>query len=259
MSAPTVSQYDPVAESYERWIVPKFRVVAEALAAFADPREDADILEVGAGTGGLSRHVVAHLGARGRLTVTDVSAGMLAVARRVVPAAAPARRRAGVAFQEADLARLPFHDGRFDMLLSQFTPLLDAPATIREAARVLRPGGRLVAAIWGLEYGELTLLNAARRDAGIGPYPAVPVATLLQRLRRAGFHEIETQTRSFEVSHDDVEAYLVYRSSFGAPTVWSTEVVERYRDAFRSRVEATWGSGPVVTDWRVRLIAATRR
>lgn len=259
MSAPSGTQYDPVAESYERWIVPKFRVVAEALAAFADPGEDADILEVGAGTGGLSRQVLARLGTRGRLTVTDLSSGMLAVAERVVPGAGAAGRSPDVAFQEADLGRLPFPDGRFDMVLSQFTPLLDTPGSIREAARVLRSGGRLAAAIWGLEYGELTLLNAARSDTGIAPYPAVPVATLVRRLRRAGFHGIETQTRAFDVSHDDVEAYLAYRSSFGAPTAWSTDVVDRYRHAFRSRVEATWGSGPVVTDWQVRLIAATRR
>jgi ubiquinone/menaquinone biosynthesis C-methylase UbiE len=60
--------------------------------------------------------------------------------------------RAGVAFVEADAARLPFGDESFDVVYSYntFEHVAQPDAALSEAIRVLRPGGRLY-----LDFGPL--------------------------------------------------------------------------------------------------------
>ncbi len=76
------------------------------------------------------------------VVATDLTPEMLAVARRL----AGERALTNVAFQEADVRALPFPDASFDIVTCRTAahhyPELGAP--VREMARVLRPGGRLV-------------------------------------------------------------------------------------------------------------------
>jgi demethylmenaquinone methyltransferase/2-methoxy-6-polyprenyl-1,4-benzoquinol methylase len=98
------------------------------------------VLDVATGTGLVARELVARHGCR--VVGVDQSAGMLAEARRRVP---------GLELVQASADSLPFADGEFDALT--FTYLLryvdDPAATLRELARVVRPGGSIA----GLEFG----------------------------------------------------------------------------------------------------------
>ena len=71
--------------------------------------------------------------------------------------------RAGSRFVQGEAERLPFDDGEFDALT--FTYLLryvdDREATMRELARVVKPGGR----IGMVEFGVPRVAAAARRLA----------------------------------------------------------------------------------------------
>jgi SAM-dependent methyltransferase len=73
---------------------------------------------------------------------SDLSAGMLRHA-----AQAAARTGLRVPLVQGDAQRLPFRDGAFDVVFTAFgaVPFVaDSAAVMREAARVLRPGGRFV-------------------------------------------------------------------------------------------------------------------
>ena len=99
-----------------------------------------DVLEVGCGTGTLLADLVA---AGYRCRAVDASHQMVAAAQ----AALRRRRLDGhdVQIAQARAQALPFADGSFDTVVSTFpTSYIADPATIREIARVLRPGGRLV-------------------------------------------------------------------------------------------------------------------
>jgi demethylmenaquinone methyltransferase / 2-methoxy-6-polyprenyl-1,4-benzoquinol methylase len=105
-----------------------------ALVAAIDPRPGERALDVATGTG----LVAAELAASGADVVgLDQSEEMLAVAR--------GRLGARVTLLRGEAERLPFADGEFDALT--FTYLLryvdDRAATMRELARVVRPGGRI--------------------------------------------------------------------------------------------------------------------
>ena len=98
-----------------------------------------DVLELGCGAAQAGRWLVAQ-GAR--VTAFDVSHGQLLVAREL-------DRRTGVSVPtvQADAQRLPFRDASFDVVASAFGAIpfvADSAGTMREVARVLRPGGRFV-------------------------------------------------------------------------------------------------------------------
>lgn len=256
-----MGQYDDVAEAYERWIVPKFRPAAEVLLAAAALQPGDRVLEVAAGTGGLARLVLPVLGASGSLTVTDLSSEMLSVARRVLEGAAPpAPAGPALRIEAADLADLPLADGSVDVVLAQMTPLLDLPAGIAEAARVLRPGGRLVALTWGSRYTERDLLDAARTEAGLALNPPATLGQVPGRLRSAGFVDVRRRTRTVAVVHDSVEAYLAYRASFGSPPAWTAAERDRYQQALeRAARAAARPDGRLRLTWSITLVSALRR
>jgi SAM-dependent methyltransferase len=77
-----------------------------------------------------------------RYVAADVSTDMLARAR----ARAAALGRDDIEFVEADIERMPFDDNEFDLCVSYngLHCLPDPAAAVREIARCLKPGGRLV-------------------------------------------------------------------------------------------------------------------
>ncbi len=95
-------------------------------------------LDVCTGTGKLARLLQRRVGPRGSVTGVDFSTAMLAIARRQV---------AHVDFREGDATRLDSIDGAsVDAVTVAFglRNVADRPAAVREAFRVLRPGGRYV-------------------------------------------------------------------------------------------------------------------
>jgi demethylmenaquinone methyltransferase/2-methoxy-6-polyprenyl-1,4-benzoquinol methylase len=138
------ARYDELSAALSFWQDPRWRrALVDAVAPAAGER----ILDIATGTG----MVAAELLARTRdCTVVglDQSAEMLARARARF-ASGPDRER--VELVEGQAERLPFADESFDALT--FTYLLryvdDPPATMRELARVLKPGARIAS----LEFG----------------------------------------------------------------------------------------------------------
>jgi len=97
-----------------------------------------DVVELACGTAYFSAWL-ARAGAR--VVATDLSREQLATARRL-------QRRDGPDFPlvQADAERAPFADGRFDLVVSEHgvAAWCDPERWLPEAARLLRPGGRLV-------------------------------------------------------------------------------------------------------------------
>ncbi|WP_022921849.1 class I SAM-dependent methyltransferase [Ornithinimicrobium pekingense] len=102
-----------------------------------------DVLEVGAGAAQGGRWCASR-GAR--VVATDVSAGMLGVARRI-DAGTPTGPHPPPAYVQCDGARLPFAAASFDRVVTAHGVLAFVPdlvGALTEWARVLRPGGRCV-------------------------------------------------------------------------------------------------------------------
>jgi len=134
-------RYDRLSSAFSFGQDPRWR---RALVSAVAPAAGERVLDVATGTG----MVAAELLARGRCSVVgiDQSPEMLASARARFGGSG-----ADVELVEGQAEALPFPDGSFDALT--FTYLLryvdDPQATMRELARVVRPGGR----VGSLEFG----------------------------------------------------------------------------------------------------------
>jgi SAM-dependent methyltransferase len=134
-----------LAEAHNR---PLFEAVLDAAGA----EEGTRLLDVGCGSG------LALLLAAGRGALPsglDVSPGLLAVARERLP---------GADLREGDMEALPFEDGAFDAVVgvNAFQFAGDPRWALREAARVVRPGGRIVASLFAApERSQSTAVHEA--------------------------------------------------------------------------------------------------
>jgi demethylmenaquinone methyltransferase / 2-methoxy-6-polyprenyl-1,4-benzoquinol methylase len=140
-------RYDALSATLSFGQDPRWR---KALVAAVAPRSGDRILDVATGTG----MVAAELLARANCSVVgiDQSTEMLAAARaRFARRSVAGGSSSAVELIEGQAEALPFADRSFDALT--FTYLLryveDPPATMRELARVVRPGGRIAS----LEFG----------------------------------------------------------------------------------------------------------
>jgi ubiquinone/menaquinone biosynthesis C-methylase UbiE len=116
------------------------RILFDSIRTLGEMPDGSAILDVPCGGG------VALRGLRQdqqvRYVAADISPDMLARARRQ----ASALGHHDIEFTEADIERMPFADGEFDLCVS-FNGLHCLPnpaAAVREIARCLTPGGRLV-------------------------------------------------------------------------------------------------------------------
>ena len=161
------ARYDELGAALSFFQDPRWRrAMVAAVAAAPDER----VLDVATGTGLVAQALVERYGCR--VVGLDQSAPMLARARAKLAADPALAER--VELVEGEAEALPFADAEFDHLT--FTYLLryvdDPAATLRELARVVRPGGRIACLEFCVPRGSLAVAVAALhpgRAAGARP------------------------------------------------------------------------------------------
>ena len=155
------------AEVYETFFVPAlFKEWASRVADAGDIQPSQRVLDVACGTGVLAREAAHRVGPHGAVAGLDLNEDMLAVARTKTPE---------IEWWQGRAEALPFEDASFDAVLSQFGLMFfeDRAGALREMARVVRPGGRLVVAVWDkLEHAPGYAVMAALLQRLFGDYAA---------------------------------------------------------------------------------------
>jgi SAM-dependent methyltransferase len=136
--AATLAQFSPQAAAYVSSAVHAAGPDLEWMAAQVGAGIG-EALDLGCGGGHVAYRIAPLVGA---LTACDLSSEMLAA----VAAEAARRGLDTITTVQAPAEALPFADGRFDLIACRFTAhhWADLAQGLREAARVLRPGGRFV-------------------------------------------------------------------------------------------------------------------
>jgi malonyl-CoA O-methyltransferase len=160
------------------------------------------VLEVGCGTGILTRRLLPVLG--GDWLVTDLSPAMVKAAGAM----------GGATFRVMD-AEAPDATGPFDLIVSNLAAqwFADLPCTLGRLAGLLAPGGRM--AISTLGAGTFAEWRAAHErlglDSGIPSYPhPAQVETMLPGLR--------VLNQPFTVRYDDARTFVRALKAIGAGT-----------------------------------------
>ncbi|MBP7334576.1 class I SAM-dependent methyltransferase [Niveispirillum sp.] len=146
MTQPRDSQHDLVVQQFgpraAAYASSPTHAAGPDLAAFQAILRAAPVgslLDLGCGGGHASFHAAPHAG---EVVAYDLSADMLGT----VATGAAARGLTNIRTQQGRAEQVPFTDDHFDMVASRYSAhhWRQVPVALAEAARVLRPGGRLV-------------------------------------------------------------------------------------------------------------------
>ena len=138
--------------------------VESALRALVPEDRDLRLLDLGTGTGRMLQLLSPRVG---QAVGVDSSREMLAIARANI--AEP--NRANCAVRQADMYQLPWPDGSFDVAIAHMVLHFadDPAAAVAEAARVLRPDGRLLIVDFASHDIEELRARYAHRRLGFRP------------------------------------------------------------------------------------------
>ena len=196
--------WNRIADIYLREIDRRFAPVVQQVIGRAALTAGQHVLDLGTGTGSVAARAAQLVGPHGRVVGIDISSDMLSIAQERVTALG----LTNVDLREGRAEALPAEDSAFDVVLASLSLMyvLDRAAAARELARVLRPQGRLVAAVWaGPATCDIVLFQqTAGRFAGPPPVPGVGPGALadpapfLGQLAAAGIEaRVERETLSF--------------------------------------------------------------
>jgi SAM-dependent methyltransferase len=215
-----VQAWAEVRELLELQLAPLGRRALVALA----PRPGESVLDIGCGGGETTLELARAVAPDGTVVGVDLSAAMLAFARRAAKGCERMR------FVQADAQVFPFEPATFDAAFSRFGVMFftDPAAAFSNIRRGLRPKGRLAFVCWRtLEENELDSLPLRAGSAHLPPQPAHdPVAPgpfafadpnrVRSILERAGFGEIEITAHDEQVGSGDLDSMLAVCSRVGA-------------------------------------------
>lgn len=177
------------------------RAFGEAALRAAAAKPGERVLDVGCGCGDTALELAGAVGARGSVLGLDVSAPMLAVARR------RAAGMANVTFLEGDAAKAEL-PGPFNLLYSRFGVMFfdDPVGAFSHMQKAMAPGGRLAFACWQMAKDNpwaMIPARAARQAIATDMPPADPNAPgpfafgdrarLTGILETAGFREVAAE------------------------------------------------------------------
>lgn len=144
------ASWNKFSSGWKKWdamIMDYLAPMGNAMIEYIQPHQQNLILDIASGTGEPALTIASMLH-KGRIVMTDLSEDMLAIAK----AKATSLSLQNVDTKVCDVTELPFADNTFDAVTCRFGFMFfpDMHLAAREMIRVLKPGGKLVTAVWGL-------------------------------------------------------------------------------------------------------------
>jgi SAM-dependent methyltransferase len=225
----TRAQWETAAEAWHRW-GPTLRSwlgpATERMLDLAGVASGSRVLDVAAGAGDQTLQAATRVGPGGSVLATDLSPAILAFA------AAEAKRagHSNVQTRPMDGEHLDLADASFDVVMSRVGLIYfpDQQRALAEMRRVLVPGGRVAAIVYGAadRNGFFSVpVSIIRRLAKLGPpLPGQPGPFSLggpgvaeEALRRAGFRDVKSESVAAPLRMSSADECLRFeRESFGA-------------------------------------------
>lgn len=199
------------------------------------------VLDIAGGTGepGLS---IAAVVKKGKVVITDLAEGMLAVALDK----AIKRGLHNVETRVCDVSELPFDDNSFDAISCRmgFMFFPDIQLAAKEMTRVLKPGGRLSAAVWGTpekNFWVAAIMGSIQKHLSIPPPPpgspgmfrCGQPGLLAGIFREAGLKNVTEKESNGKMHCGNAENYWTFMNDVAAPVV---SALSKADDAMKEKI-----------------------
>ena len=259
-----------VSNSYDTVLVPLlFEAWAERLLETLPPESSWSVLDLATGTGIVAEKIARRLAGAGSVVGVDVSAEMLALAKRRC-----SKYEKVAHFHQGPADSLPMVDGTVDAIYCQqgFQFFPDKHAAAREMRRVLRPDGKVAVSAWcPVEQCDLfgLICSALRQcdEAEIAqmmalPFDHMPADQLADCFSDAGFGNVEIETCTMPlVFPDGVEQAMgaVFATPIGPRlAALPPDKQARFRDLVLGELEKLIGNGPSAGTMTSLVLTAER-
>lgn len=201
--------WDKAAHYYEDGWQDQLWPVQESLLAEADPQPGENILDVSCGTGLVTIPMAKLVSPRGNVTGVDISDLMIEKAgteqkRQLIE---------NITFKRLDAEALDFDNNTFDIAICSLGMMYfsDPQKALNEMLRVLKPGGRAVALVWGARkncgWAEIFPIVDKRVKSEVCPlFFQLGTGNGLQlAFEKAGFERLKSQRLSMNLHFTDDE------------------------------------------------------
>ena len=206
------------------------------------PSGSENVLDIAAGTGEPGLTIAALLDG-GKVTITDLSEDMLAIARE------NASRRGiyNIETKACDVCELPFADNSFDAISCRFGFMFfpDMQLAANEMARVLKPGGRIATSVWNVpekNFWVTAMMGTINNNMELPAPPAgapgmfrcAKPGLMKEIFEKAGFKNIREKEVTSHLNSGTVETYWNMMTEIGAPIV---AALSKADDAMRQKIK----------------------
>jgi ubiquinone/menaquinone biosynthesis C-methylase UbiE len=240
--------WDRAARDYESLWQAQTVAARSQLLASASLASGERVIDVACGTGLVTFHAAEAVGRAGQVLGVDLSGKMVETARRL----AEIRKISNTCFACMDAETLVLPSANFDVALCSLGLMYmpDPVQAVREMARVLRPGGRLVLAVWGARsacgWAAMFPIVEAEVSSKVCPlfFRLGQEDTLARICNEATVHVVEQHRIAATLSYADADE-ACNAAFIGGPVAlaWS-----RFDDEVRARVRRRYIEA--IADWR---------
>jgi ubiquinone/menaquinone biosynthesis C-methylase UbiE len=204
--------WDKATDHYEPYWARQLEPARGRLLAMANLQAGERVLDVACGTGSVTFPAAKAVGSRGQVFGTDLSQRMIDTAREE----AGKRGLVQTTFDRRGAKDLGFPESSFDAALCALG-LMYIPGPLvaaKEMLRVLKPGGRAVAAVWGARdrcgWAEIFPIVNSRVRTEVHPmfFQLGTADGLRLTFEAAGFTDLESDRISTRITYDSAEEAL---------------------------------------------------
>lgn len=240
------AEWDSSAQGWQEWwptIERANQPVADRLIELVDLEPGNRVLDVATGAGGTAFDVAEAVGPDGEVVATDLSPGMLGIAKDRAAEA----DLTNVTFEVGDAETMELPTGAFDAVLCRFGIMFfpDRALALERIRDALRPGGRFAASVPGsmetAPFMTMPMGVVMETFELAPPPPDVPgmfsvagEAALRQELEGAGFSDVRTGTVSSVFRLGSPAEYVRFLQDCAGP------LTALLADKPPDRVEAVW-------------------